>query len=93
MLAVPNVARGLIEVHLHAGVCEVRGGVSQLLRLVMRQHSHLLLNLEGIGPDCLKVGPDRVVVSILVYVALSSRDGESMMDLLVLGDSILLLVT
>jgi hypothetical protein len=46
-------ARGLVEVHLHAGVCEVRDGVCQLLRLVVRQHSHFLLHLEGIAPDCL----------------------------------------
>ena len=46
-------ARGLVEVHLHVGVCEVRDGVCQLLRLVVRQHSHFLLHLEGIAPDCL----------------------------------------
>ena len=46
-------ARGLVKVHLHAGVCEVRDGVCQLLRLVVRQHSHFLLHLEGIAPDCL----------------------------------------
>jgi len=94
LLVVPDDARGLIEVHLHAGVCEVRdgrGGVSELLRLVMGQNSHLSLHLEGIGPDCLKVGSDRVVVSILVYVVLSGRDGVSVKVLLVLGDSILLL--
>jgi len=68
-----------------------RAGVSELLRLVVGQNSHLLLHLEGIGPDCLKVGSDRVVVSILVYVVLSGRDRESMKVLLVVGDSILLL--
>jgi hypothetical protein len=66
--------------------------VSQLLWLVVREHSHFLLHLEGIGPDCLKVGSDRVVVSILVYVVLSGRDGVSVKVLLVLGDSILLLM-
>ena len=84
-------ARGLIEVHLHAGVREVRGGVGQLLRLVVRQNSHFLLHLEGIAPDCLQVGSDLVVVSILVDVVLSCRDGESLV-VLVLGDSVLLLV-
>ena len=84
-------ARGLIEVHLHAGVREVRGGVGQLLRLVVRQNSHFLLHLEGIAPDCLQVGSDLVVVSILVDIVLSGRDGESLV-VLVLGDSVLLLV-
>ena len=84
-------ARGLIEVHLHAGVREVRGGVGQLLRLVVREDSHFLLHLEGIAPDCLQVGSDLVVVSILVDVVLSCRDGESLV-VLVLGDSVLLLV-
>lgn len=65
--------------------------MSELLWLVVREHSHLLLHLEGIGPDCLKVSSDRVVVSILVDVVLSCRDGESMKVLLVLGDSVLLL--
>ena len=84
-------ARGLIEVNLHTGVREVRGGVCQLLRLVVRQNSHFLLHLEGIAPDCLQVGSDLVVVSILVDVVLSCRDGESLV-VLVLGDSVLLLV-
>lgn len=84
-------ARGLIEVHLHAGVREVRGGVGQLLRLVVREDSHFLLHLEGIAPDCLQVGSNLVVVSILVDVVLSCRDGESLV-VLVLGDSVLLLV-
>ena len=84
-------ARGLIEVHLHAGVREVRGGVGQLLRLVVREDSHFLLHLEGIAPDCLQVGSDLVVVSILVDVVLSCRDGESLV-VLVLGHSVLLLV-
>ena len=84
-------ARGLIEVNLHTGVSEVRGGVCQLLRLVVRQNSHFLLHLEGIAPDCLQVGSDLVVVSILVDVVLSCRDGESLV-VLVLGDSVLLLV-
>ena len=84
-------ARGLIEVHLHAGVREVRGGVGQLLRLVVREDSHFLLHLEGIAPDCLQVGSDLVVVSILVDKVLSCRDGESLV-VLVLGDSVLLLV-
>lgn len=65
--------------------------MSELLWLVVREHSHFLLHLEGIGPDCLKVGSDRVVVSILVNVVLSGRNGESMKVLLVLGDSVLLL--
>ena len=84
-------ARGLIEVNLHTGVREVRGGVCQLLRLVVRQNSHFLLHLEGIAPDCLQVGSDLVVVSILVDKVLSCRDGESLV-VLVLGDSVLLLV-
>ena len=65
--------------------------MSQLLRLVVGQHSHFLLHLEGIAPDCLKVGSDRVVVSILVDVVLSGRQGESVV-LLKLWDSILMLV-
>ena len=84
-------ARGLIEVHLHAGVREVRGGVGQLLRLVVREDSHFLLHLERIAPDCLQVGSDLVVVSILVDIVLSGRDGESLV-VLVLGHSVLLLV-
>ena len=65
--------------------------MGQLLRLVVREDSHFLLHLESIAPDCLQVGSDLVVVSILVDKVLSCRDGESLV-VLVLGDSVLLLV-
>ena len=57
----------------------------------MRQDSDLLLNLHGVVPNRFQVSSDRIIVSSLIDIVLSSREGEAVM-VMVVGDRELLLV-
>ena len=58
----------------------------------MRQDSDLLLNLHGIVANGFQVSSDRVIVSTLINIVLSSREGETVMGMMGWDRELLLVV-
>ena len=50
-----------------------------MLQVLMGQHSHLLLNLQGVLSDCFQVSSDRNIIGVLVDVVLGSGKRETVM--------------